>query len=387
MKVNRNKSIKLPKLLFQACLITAIMAFAYPRTPFFQEKETPSENIKIGLLIPDDKSIASVHGAEIAVRFANEKGGLNGRHFQLVVRSMEGPWGTGSKQAIDLIFEEKVWALLGSHDGRNAHLVEQAATKSQVVFVSAWSGDPTLSQAFVPWFFNCVPNDNQQATSLIDEIFNKRKFGKIAVVHGNDYDSKMSLNNFLKSLKISGKIDPVQFNYDDYTQKLNILSNEITETDADCILLFCQPSASTELVQQFWQNKMIKPIFGSIMLLNENELSDQELKSFDNLLSIPSGDWSGSENLAFRQEFQKTYGRIPGMVASYSFDGMKILIEAVKNAGAPDREKIQKSLEKIHYEGVTGLIQFDERGNRKGNFEIMKTKYGVPVIWENEIPR
>jgi branched-chain amino acid transport system substrate-binding protein len=312
---------------------------------------------------------------------------LNGRPFQLVVRSMEGPWGTGSKQAIDLIFEEKVWALLGSHDGRNAHLVEQAAAKSTVVFVSAWSGDPTLSQAFVPWFFNCVPNDNQQAASLIEEIFNKRKFDKIAVIHGNDYDSRMSLNNFLKSVKISGKIDPVQFNYDNYTQKINILFNEINETNADCILLFCQPSASIELVQKFRQNKMNKPIFGSLMLLNENELSDQELKSFENFLSIPSGDWSGSENLAFRQEFQKTYRRLPGIVASYSFDGMNILIEAVKNAGAPDREKIQKSLEKIHYEGVTGLIQFDERGNRKGNFEIMKTKYGVPVIWENEIPR
>jgi len=65
-------------------------------------------------------------------------------------------------------------ALFGSHDSRNAHLVEQAATKSQVVFVSAWSGDPTLSQAFVPWFFNCVPNDYQQVASLIEEIYYKR---------------------------------------------------------------------------------------------------------------------------------------------------------------------------------------------------------------------
>ena len=46
---------------------------------------------------------------------------------------------------------------MGSHDGRNAHLVEQVATKSQVVFLSAWASDPTLSQAFVPWFFSCVP--------------------------------------------------------------------------------------------------------------------------------------------------------------------------------------------------------------------------------------
>ena len=146
-----------------------------------------------------------MQGAELAIREANEKGGLNGFRFQLIVRSMEGPWGTGSKEAVNLIFEEKVWALLGAHDGRNAHIVEQAATKSIVVFVSAWASDPTLSQAFVPWFFNCVPNDNQQASSLIEEIYNKRNFNKVAVISGDDYDSKMTLNCFLKASAKSGK--------------------------------------------------------------------------------------------------------------------------------------------------------------------------------------
>ncbi len=184
-----------------------------------QDIENPSLKIKIGLLIQDSSYISVVQGAELAVRNANSKGGLNGRRFLIVVRSMEGPWGTGSKQAVDLIFEEKVWALLGAHDGRNAHLVEQAATKSQVVFVSAWSGDPTLSQAFVPWFFNCVPNDRQQAGSLIEEIYNRRKIIQVAVVYGNDYDSKTALDNFLKQAKMSGKPEPVLFCIDDFDLK------------------------------------------------------------------------------------------------------------------------------------------------------------------------
>jgi branched-chain amino acid transport system substrate-binding protein len=169
MKVYRDHSIRLSKLLFQVRLILAVWAFACPYPAVSQIHDSQAGNIKIGLLIPDNGSIAAVQGAELAIREANENGGLNGRHFQLIIRSMEGPWGTGSKEAVNLIFEEKVWALLGSHDGRNAHTVEQAATRSIVVFVSAWTSDPTLSQAFVPWFFNCVPNDNQQAASLTKE--------------------------------------------------------------------------------------------------------------------------------------------------------------------------------------------------------------------------
>jgi ABC-type branched-subunit amino acid transport system substrate-binding protein len=41
------------------------------------------------------------------------------------------------------------------------------------------------------------------------------------------------------------------------------------------------------------------------------------------------------------------------------------LIEAVKEAGT-ERENIQKAMAKIRYEGVTGTIQFDDKGNRKG---------------------
>ena len=119
--------------------------------------------LKIGLLISDKNAVAAKNGAELAILQANKMGGFNGRSFELVVRSMEGPWGSGAKEAVKMIFDDEVCAIMGSIDGRNAHVVEQVTTKSRTVFLSVWSGDPTLSQAFVPWFFSCVPNNNQQA--------------------------------------------------------------------------------------------------------------------------------------------------------------------------------------------------------------------------------
>ena len=173
----------------------------------------PEKTIKIGLLVNEINSKAAINGANLAITKANENGGYKGKLFQLEIRSLEGPWGTGSKQAVSLIFDEKVCAILGSHDGRNAHLVEQAATKARTVFLSAWSSDPTLSQAFVPWFFTCVPNDLQQADALIDEIYNKRKIRSIAVVAENGYDPQSALDSFMKKNKAAGKKSPVQFHY------------------------------------------------------------------------------------------------------------------------------------------------------------------------------
>ena len=166
--------MKLLNLIVFIWIILSPEVFAIDKLTTENQKD-PDNTIKIGLLVQDNKSVEARNGAELAIRKVNAKGGIKGRPLKLIIRTMEGPWGTGSKQAVDLIFNEKVWAILGSHDGRNTHLVEQATAKTNVVFLSAWSSDPTLSQAFVPWFFNCVPNDRQQTAAFIDEIYNKKK--------------------------------------------------------------------------------------------------------------------------------------------------------------------------------------------------------------------
>ena len=338
-----------------------------------------TQPIKIGLLIQDKASLAAKQGAEMAIKLANKQNGGNSRPFQLITKGMEGPWGTGAKQAIDLIFENEVWALLGSHDGRNAHLVEQAATKSTVVFVSAWSSDPTLSQAFVPWFFNCVPNDLQQADEYIEEIYNKRKFTRVATITDNTYDSNLALKSFIENLKLAGNNEPAHFLFDNYVVELNVLADQIIKAEINCIVLFCHPSASLKIIRLLRQRKINLPVFGSLSILNENVLSENELKEFDNNMLVPSGSWSGSKYLAFRQEYQKLYGKMPGMVAAYAFDGMNLLIEAIRTSGGPEKEKIQQALSKIQYDGVTGQIQFDNKGNRSGPVDLKGIKNGVPV--------
>jgi branched-chain amino acid transport system substrate-binding protein len=337
------------------------------------------ETIKIGLLVQDKASLAAKQGAELAIKLANEKREGNSHQFQLITKDMEGPWGTGSKQAVDLIFENEVWALLGSHDGRNAHLVEQAATKSTMVFVSAWATDPTLSQAYVPWFFNCVPNDGQQAEELIQEIYKNRKYTRTAVLYDKAYDSDQAVKNFLKKVKLAEKKEPAQFLFDDYMLKLNALADQIRKENVSCILLFCTPSASLSIIRLLRQRAMNLPVFGTFSILNENKLSDKELQEFDQMLLIPSGTWNGSKVAAFRQAYQKSYGRMPGMVAAYAFDGMNLLIDAIKTSRVPEREKIQNYLENVLYEGVTGTFRFDAMGSRLEKRFIMQTKKGVPV--------
>jgi branched-chain amino acid transport system substrate-binding protein len=356
----------------------ALLGSYVPDALSFQIPVKADTTVKIGLLIQDNNSLAARYGAELAIRKANETGGFRGKQFRLITRSMEGPWGTGSKQAVDLIDGENVCAILGSHDGRNAHLVEQVSAKERIVFLSAWASDPTLAQAYVPWYFSCVPNDLQQADAFIKEIYDRRKLIRIATVSDNGYDSKLAVQSLVKKIKIAGKNEPVKFSYDIPLLDFNEILDKISKSGIDGIILFGKPSASMKFINQMEKRKMKQRVFGAISLLDENESSVQEQEEYKNMILFVSGNWSGPKGLAFRKEYLRLYGNLPGAVAAYSFDGMSLLIEAIRKTG-PDRSDIQKNLTKIRFDGITGPIQFDEKGKRIGSANMVEIKNGIPV--------
>ena len=72
------------------------------------------------------------------------------------------------------------------------------------------------------------------------------------------------------------------------------------------------------------------------------------------------------------------YGYKPGPRAAYAYDGMKMIIKAVR-IGGTDPEKISDAISTITLEnGLTGSIQFDEMGNRKDTPCLIEVKNGIP---------
>jgi branched-chain amino acid transport system substrate-binding protein len=371
------------KPFFRVCLLSVLLLAFLPESnaSFFQTENDKS--IKIGFLISSDKSAEAKNGALLAIQKANLNGGYNNKSFELVVRSMEGPWGTGSKQAVDLIFEEKVVALIGSCDGRNAHLVEQAAAKTRFVFLSSWSTDPTLSQAFVPWYFSVVPNDIQQANSLEKEIYKKRKISKVILVSDSSYDSKLSASNFVKSVKSSGKADPVIYYYKNSNSDFIEISNQIIKSDAEAIIFFGQSSAVSKMIKLIKLKNKNLLFYASLNILGKRNQEYKNFREFEDITIQLSGPWFNQTGLAFRQEYLKHYGTEPGLEAAYAYDAVILISDAVKSSGT-EYERIKEWLVRSEYEGVTGMIKFDERGNRKTDNRMMVIKNGMPSAAEKK---
>ncbi|MEB4589532.1 branched-chain amino acid ABC transporter substrate-binding protein [Candidatus Thiothrix sp. Deng01] len=81
----------------------------------------------------------------------------------------------------------------------------------------------------------------------------------------------------------------------------------------------------------------------------------------------------------FQKKFESKYGQIQ-LYAPYAYDAAYVMVEAMKHADSTDPAKYLPELAKTNYEGVTGKISFDAKGDlTSGPITLYKVQGGK---WE-----
>lgn len=89
---------------------------------------------------------------------------------------------------------------------------------------------------------------------------------------------------------------------------------------------------------------------------------------------------------AFAKAFEAKFKRKPESFALYAYDSANVLIAALREltgptpGKAPARVDVCKAVRQIHHQGITGLIEFDDKGDRK------KADYYVVQLKEPAYP-
>ena len=327
--------------------------------------QLPNESIKIGFLIRDINDIAIRQTAELAIEHTNANGGYKGRKFELITKSCDGPWGITSKQTVDLIFEDQAPIVVTALDGRNAHLAEQVTAKSHVVMLSTLSSDPTLSRAYVPWYFRMVPDDRQQAEVLAEEIYINIKAKKVVVISFDNYDGKMSAESLVKKIKEKGFPEPEKFIGLEEQDMLEQVTNNLW----DAMVLAGSPSYGSNIIEKIISANSNAKMYA---FLNPfNFMNEYDAKIFNGLLSVSSFNPESPKWLNFEISYQNKYGKNPSLLLAFVYDGIILSLEAIKKYG-PDSEAIRKGFKDLKYEGITGKVEFDGLGNRNKDWKMSK---------------
>jgi len=321
-----------------------------------------NDQISIGLLVNDLNETIATCSAELAVKEINDTGGINGKPLNLIIRSVEGSWGTGSSEVVDLVFKQQVSAIIGSIDGRNSHLAEQVIAKTQVIYLSAWASDPTLSKAYVPYYFSLVPTDDQQAALMLKELSDRNESQRILVVHDQSYDAEQAL----KSLdRLSSEIEKVKI----ITLPLpsvdpTDLHKRIENENCDALILLGRQIPVPAFLKQLKISGKSIPVYTNLAAQESAGYLSVNHNSRDELNTVTKD---------FKKMFLDKCNTKSGPIASYTYDGIMIIAEVLKKSGN-DQGSLVQNMSRINYQGLTSVVEFDSRGRVKNSGEQLLIK-------------
>jgi len=146
---------------------------------------------------------------QIAEKHINSSGGISGKPIRILPVWTKDPWKGGISDMVKTIYEQHIWAMIGSVDSASTHLLAQVAAKVRIPVINPVSTDKSANLANVPWLFSLLPGDHILAKIMIQEIKTllTEKQDSFVLVSGTDHDSRL-LSTEVQHLLSEEKIVP-----------------------------------------------------------------------------------------------------------------------------------------------------------------------------------
>lgn len=362
-----------------------------------RDKQAPKDltEVRIGFLGPLEGSpIVSLgkqmlNGSILAIEQANENGGYNNLPFKLMVHNDVGLWGAAANEVVEMD-EEKVWAWLGSIDDIVSHVALRATLKMEIMMVNTGDPDPTFTETNIPWVIRVIGDDRQSGYALASYIFDVMNHERVAVIRSNERYGRVGIMEYSGFAVRKGHPMMIEerFNLDetDFTMQLE----NIKRVSPDAILIWGNAKESALILKQIRSMGMTQPVYASDRSVSEEFLEIAGDAAEGLVSTCPYNPEANNPKLKkFQKAYADRFGIKPDVFAAHAFDGMNLIIEAIKKEGL-NRVLIRDVLSDLEtfqgYEGVTGKIIFDGSWNDIGKIWMAKVKQGkfeyspVPVL-------
>jgi branched-chain amino acid transport system substrate-binding protein len=324
--------------------------------------------------------VSTKNGATLAIKEANDAGGVLGKKIKLIYADDKGDPAEGAVVYTKLIQQDKVVAILGTTTSRSAlagapicqdakvPMVTPTATNEKVTAV----GDYIFRGCFIDSFQGTVAakyvaTDLKAKTAGIifdvgndyarglEETF-KATFeaagGKVLVAEGHPsgaVDFKAQLTKIVKA-------KPEVLYVPDYYNDVGLIAKQARE------LGYTGPFVGGD----GWDSPELAKIGGDAI---EGGIFTNHYSKDDTRPVVQN----------FVAKYKAAYGIDPDAFAVLAYDSANILIDAIKRAGSTDGSKIRDALASTKLEAVTGSISYDANRNPVKSAVIVEMKGGVQV--------
>ena len=304
--------------------------------------------------------VMMLRGAKLAVEEVNATGGYRGTDvpFEIMVHNDNGLWGASGSEIIDMAYNEGCWAVLGTIDGANSHIAIRVCLKVEIPIMNCGDTDPTFIETNIPWVFRCISDDRQQSYLLVDYLYRKLGYTRVAVIRASNRYGRFGVREVRDGSRRLGHPLLIEMAYQVGAEDFSLQLERIKALNPEAVVHWGDAPDGALILKQMRAMGMEQPFFGC-----DRHVCDEflELAGGDAEGIICAYPWNPDRPApllgAFRERFRVRFGVEPDTYAAHAYDGMNMLIWAIQKAGL-NRARMRDVLayRTVPFPGVTGEI-------------------------------
>lgn len=342
----------------------------------FAGSASAQEVVRIGHVGPISGASAHLgkdneNGAKMAIEELNAKGfTLGGKKVKLELLLEDD--GADPKQGTAVaqkLVDAKVNGVIGHLNSGTTVPASKIYHDAGIPQISPSATTPQYTKQGFKSAFRVVANDNKLGGTLGAYAVDTLKAKNIAVIDDRSAYGQGVADEFVKGakkkfpgVKIVGK----EFTNPNATDFTAILTS-IKAKKPDLIFFGGMDAVGGPMLKQMKALGIQAKFMGGDGICTEalSRLAGDGLGE-GNITCAEAGGVKGPQEKVmadFRERYKKKYNADVQLYAPYVYDAVMVMATAMKNANSADPAKYLPELRKIKYQGVTGNIQFDAKGD------------------------
>ena len=343
--------------------------------------------VKIGHVGPLTGSIAHLgkdneNGAKLAIEDLNAKklkiGGREIR-FELLSEDDAADPKQGTAAAQKLV-DAKVAGVIGHLNSGTTIPASRIYKDAGIPQISPSATNPKYTQQGFPTTFRVVAHDGQLGGTLGRYAVKEVKAASIAIIDDRTAYGQGVADEFEKSVKAAGgKIVGREYTNDKATD-FNAVLTKLKAAKPDLVFFGGMDAVAGPMLRQMKQLGINAKFMGGDGICSNEliKLAGDGMADGQVICAEAGGVTKDKEAAmtAWKQRFKEKTGADVQIYAPYVYDATMAMVAAMQKADSADPKKYLPVLQKINYDGVTGKIVFDDKGDIKDGALTLYTYKG-----------
>jgi branched-chain amino acid transport system substrate-binding protein len=344
--------------------------------------------VKIGHVGPLTGSIAHLgkdneNGARMAIADLNAKKlRIGGQEitFELVAEDDAADPKQGTAAAQKLV-DAKVVGVIGHLNSGTTIPASRIYKDAGIPQISPSATNPRYTQQGFPTAFRVVAHDGQLGGTLGRYAVQDVKAKSIAIIDDRTPYGQGVADEFEKAVKAAGGKTVGREYTNDKATDFNAVLTKLKAAKPDLVFFGGMDAVAGPMLRQMKQLGVnAKFMGGDGICTGELAKLAGDAMADGQVVCAEAGGISGDKIKGmddFKARFKSRFNADVQIYAPYVYDAMMVMVAAMQKADSTDPKKYLGELAKISYDGVTGKIAFDAKGDiRNGSLTLYTYKAG-----------